>query len=84
MLCNATYPIGCPAYRQEVGDEEKLGTKSKEEIEMGRVSGRERDEQQKCTTLSQRESRTEVIESNGTSNFSRCAQIKRNEKHKQR
>ncbi len=36
MLCNATYPIGCPAYRQEVGDEEKLGTKNKEEIEMGR------------------------------------------------
>jgi hypothetical protein len=65
MLCNATYPIGCPAYRQEVGDEEKLGTKSKEEIEMGRVSGRERDEQQKCTTLAKRiENRSNRIEWN--------------------
>lgn len=51
MLCNATYyPIGCPAYRQEVGDEEKLGTKNKEEIEMGRVSN-------KSAPLSRKENR---------------------------
>lgn len=67
MLCNATYPIGCPAYRQEVGDEEKLGTKNKEEIEMRRVSGR--DEQQKCTTLAKRIENRSIIKSNGTSNF---------------
>lgn len=80
MLCNATYPIGCPAYRQEVGDEEKLYAQKKWRLRWDAwADGREMSN--KSAPLSQRESRTEVIESNGTSNNFRDAHKSKEKKN---